>query len=319
MHRLIRLYNQNREFVIAISIIVALILIVIYTLNSIIAKDQERKLNEMSNLVNSSINDKTAIHQNDKSAITGEKVENNESNIQTIKQFIKCCNEGEYELAYSMLSEECKQELYPSLERFKSVYIDRIFTIKRLYTLENWYSSRDYDTYFVRYSEDVLATGNVNSSDNMSDYITVDRSKNKNYLNISEFVGYEDIGKSKTLNGVTITINKLYMYMDYTILDITVVNSTGSTISIDTKEKKQTMYLYDGRSIKYEALLNENGEKTLQVISKAKNNIRIKFSKMYNPDSRIIAGIKFEDIVLNYENYIGGTEEKNNIEIDINI
>ena len=154
MHRLIRLYNQNREIVIVIAIIVALILIVIYTLNSIIAKSQEKNLSEMSNLANNSINDKTAISQSDISAITGEKVENNESNAETIKQFIEYCNEGEYELAYNMLSEECKKEVYPSLERFKTVYVDRIFTIKRMHTLKNWYSSRDYDTYFVRYTED---------------------------------------------------------------------------------------------------------------------------------------------------------------------
>ena len=141
MNKLIRLYNQNRGFIIAIAIIVALILIVIYTLNTLVAKQQGEKRNEISNLVNSS-NNNTAIHQNDTSAITGEKVKNNESNLQTIKQFVEYCNEGEYELAYNMLSEECKQEVYPSLEHFKTVYIDRIFYINRMYTLENWHSSR---------------------------------------------------------------------------------------------------------------------------------------------------------------------------------
>ena len=153
----------------------------------------------------------------------------------------------------------------------------------------------------------------------MSDYITVDRSKDKNYLNISEFVGYENVGRSKTSNGVTITINKLYMYMNYTILDITVENSSDNVISIDTKEKNKTLYLYDENSIKYEASLNENGERTLQVRNNGKINVNIKFNKMYNPETRTIEGIKFEDVVLNYEKYIEGTEEKNKIEIDINI
>ena len=319
MHRLIRLYNQNREFIIAIAIIVALILIVIYTLNTLVAKQQGEKRNEISNLVNSSNNDRTAIHQSGTSSITGEQIENNEENQKTIKQFVEYCNEGEYELAYNMLTEECKEKIYPSLERFKTVYIDRIFYINRMFTLENWYSSGNYDTYFIRYTEDVLSTGNVNSYDNMSDYITVDRSKDKNYLNISEFVGYEDIGNSKTSNGVKITINKMYMYMNYTILDITVENSSDNVISIDTKEKNKTLYLYDENSIKYEASLNENGEATLQVRNNGKINVSIKFNKMYNPETRTISGIKFEDVVLNYEKYIEGTEEKNNIEIDIDI
>ena len=109
------------------------------------------------------------------------------------------------------------------------------------------------------------------------------------------------------------------MYMDYTILDITIRNTNKNIISIDTKEKPKTMYLYDEKNIKYEAFLNENGDKTLQVRENMKSNIKVKFNKMYNPENRFIVGLKLEDVVLNYENYTEGTEEKDKIEFDINI
>ncbi len=318
MNKLIRLYNQNRLLVIAIVIIIALILIVIYTLNALAAEMQEKRSNERSNLKDNNI-DKTAISQKDTSAITGEKVENNESNIQTIKRFIEYCNEGKYDLAYDMLSNECKTEVYPSLERFKTIYVDRMFNIKRMYTLENWYSSLYYDTYFVKYIEDILATGNVNSENNMSDYITVDKRGNKNYLNISNFVGYSNVNKSQTINGITVNVNKIYMYIDYTVLDFTVKNATNKMIKLDTKEKQRTMYLYDGNSIKYEASLNEIADEVLKIREKNQMNFKIKFNKMYNPESRAIKGFGLKDVVLNYENYIEGAEEKEQIEFDIKV
>ena len=111
----------------------------------------------------------------------------------------------------------------------------------------------------------------------------------------------------------------MYEYMEYAILDITVKNANDDLISIDTKEKIKTIYLYDERSMKYEAFLNENESKTLQVKKNVEKNIKIKFSKIYNPENITISGVKFKDVVLNYENYIEGTEEKNKIEFDINI
>lgn len=115
----------------------------------------------------------------DTSAITGERVKNLESDKAIIKQFVEYCNEGKIEEAYGMLSLEAKTRIYPSLERFKIVYYDRIFKIKRMYTLENWYDTRTFSTYYIKYTEDVLASGNVNSSNNIGDYITIVRNRRR--------------------------------------------------------------------------------------------------------------------------------------------
>lgn len=163
MNKLIRLYNQNRFVFWVIIIIIALIFIVIQTLNSIVKQDSENKKSEMlqnalnqANMVqNQTIQNKV---QADKSISTGEKVVNAKSNEELIKEFVKCCNEGKLEIAYNMLTDECKETLYPSLERFKKGYVDRIFYITRLYGLENWYSTSKYDTYYVKYTENILAS-----------------------------------------------------------------------------------------------------------------------------------------------------------------
>ena len=119
MNKLIRLYNQNRAIFWVIVIIIALILIVLQTLNSIVKQDNEDKksqmlqnaLNQANMVQNQTIQNKV---QADKSISTGEKVVNAKSNEELIKEFVKCCNEGKLEIAYNMLTDECKETLYPS-------------------------------------------------------------------------------------------------------------------------------------------------------------------------------------------------------------
>ena len=102
--------------------------------------------------------------------------------------------------------------------------------------------------------------------------------------------------------------------MDYTIANIDIKNDNKNTICLDTKQGEQTLYLYDYNYVKYSALLNEIAEERLIVYRNMKNNINIKFNKVYNPE-REIAGLVFTDIVLNYEEYINKTEEKSRISI----
>lgn len=289
MNKLIRIYNQNRALIIAIIVIIALIIIVIQTLNGLVKKDQETKRENIANEGNSSTNQSTTILEKDTSAITGEKVQNNKENTDIIKQFVKYCNEGQVEKAYNMLTNECKERIYPSLERFKTVYYDRIFKINRMYTLENWYTSGKLATYYIKYTEDVLASGNVNSKDNMGDYITVTSLADTNCLNISSYVGSKNINKTETKNGVTITVGKMYMYMDYTILTLKVKNTNKETICIDTKESLDTMYMYDTNGVRYSSFLNENALEELTFRTNMELSTEVKFNKMYNPTSREIS------------------------------
>lgn len=316
MNKIIRTYNQNRALFISIIIVVALIFIIIQVLNSIVKKqsDEAKKtINTNTQIEQNTISDETT------SIITGEKVQNSETNLSIIKKFVERCNEGKIDEAYNMLSQVCKSTLYPSLERFKTVYYDRIFNIERMYTLKNWYSSADFDTYKITYTEDVLATGNVESKNNIGDYITVDRSGSTSLLNINSFVGIENINKSNVNNGVTIVVDKMYKYIDYTIVNFKIKNNTKNSICIDTKEDIENVYLYDTNNIKYLAFLNEIADNELKVLAGGEITLNIKFNKIYNPKSRELKGIAFKDVVLNYENYTKGTEEKNKIIIDINI
>lgn len=159
MNKLIRLYNQNRAIFWTIVIIIAIILIVIQTLNYIVKQNNEDQKSDMlNNAINQANNQNTVISQGNVSTLTGETVKNSRTNEELIKEFVKCCNEGKADMAYNMLTPDCKEALYPSLERFKKDYVNRIFYITRLYGLENWYTTSSKDTYYVKYTENVLAS-----------------------------------------------------------------------------------------------------------------------------------------------------------------
>ena len=317
MNKLVRFYNQNRGFILIIMAVIALIIIIIQVLNSLVEQKNTAKLQNIENNVNSSTDINSAtISKNNNSMITGEEVKNSKASEDTIKQFVKYCNEGKVSLAYDMLTDDCKSLIYPSLERFKAGYVDRIFKINRMYTLENWYSRGNFNTYYIKYTEDILASGNVNSSDNVGDYITVIKHEDENKINIGSFIKSDVINRGKTISNVTVTVYKIYYYLDYTVLEFKVKNETEDVIYLDTKEKVNTAYLYDTNSIKYEAMLNEKSKQELQVLRNMERSISVKFNKMYNLENRIISGVVFENVVIKSPNNV---EEKNTIKFDISI
>lgn len=217
-----------------------------------------------------------------------------------------------------MLSDECKSLLYPTLETFQENYYKRIFYMYRMYNLENWYSNVNMVTYYIKYTEDVLATGNTESKDNKADYITVVNKDGKYCINISSFVGRETLGRNKTENGVTLTVNWVDSYIDFTIVNMSITNSTDKVICLDTKEDNESMYLYDINGVKYSSFLNENATEQLVIYRNINNSINVKFNKIYNPDREVI-GLIASDIVLNYEDYKENRAQKQTIRVDTRI
>lgn len=315
MHRFFRWYNENREIFFIIIAIIVFFLLIIQVLNSIVARQEEEKRNSMTQQ-NTTVNN-TINSEPNTSVITGEEITRSEATIaaNAIKQFVNYCNNKQIENAYNMLTEECKTLIYPSLESFTENYYNRIFYINRMYNLENWYDDADLYTYYIKYTEDVLASGNLNSEDNKGDYITVVIKEEGYKLNISSYVGRRIIDQQEGARGVNIKINWIDMYMDYAIANISAQNNTGGTICIDAKDESYSTYMYDENNVKYNSLLHENAEEQLMVRKNLTNTINIKFNKMYNTN-REIMGIIFSNIITNYDEYRAGTSDKKTITIN---
>lgn len=154
--KLLRFYNQNRGFIIAGIFIIALVIIIIQMLNNHLKEEQELARNEKNN--SSTVDNSTTINSGNTSVITGEEVKTNKQSKEVIKEFVGYCNNKEIDKAYDMLSEDCKKLVYSDINKFKTNYIDRIFYIYRLYTLENWFETASLKTYYIKYTEDIMAS-----------------------------------------------------------------------------------------------------------------------------------------------------------------
>ncbi len=319
MYRFFRWYNQNRIQVLIVIAVAIICFVILQIVNSLVAENNAKQRNILSSQ-NTYVDKTTNPSPTNTSILTGEKIKDSQDTINKdlIEQFVEYCNNDQIQEAYDMLSDECKELLYPNINVFNQAYIKSIFYIDRMYSLQNWYIGTDIYTYYIKYTEDVLATGNVNSSENKGDYITIVNQDDKYYLNISSFIARQKENKTMSNNNVAITVNWIDMYMDYTTFNIKVKNNTEKTICLDTKEDTSSTYIYDYNQVKYTSFLNENPIEQLVIKKQQTSNLNIKFNKLYN-QSRILKGISFQDIVLNYDEYMAKTEEKEKISINISI
>ena len=257
----------------------------------------------------SSTNSATTYNTTNYSVVSNEKIDDNVSkkSANVIEDFFRLCNEANVEEAYKLLSVDCKEELYPTIQDFITKYYNRIFTEKRSYDSILWIANSSQNTYKVQIMKDLLSTGQKDSMP-IEDYYTIINEKGQYKLNISSYIGKKDINISNTQNNITVSIIAKKMYMDYEIYEIKVENKTGNDLIFNTKENTKSMYIQDENELKYIAFLNEIADSEFEVINGSAKTFEIKFNRGYKPTINI-QKIVFEDIKIN--------EQIVNMEIDI--
>lgn len=313
MKKLIRYWNQNRLKIIIIGIIIVFIIILIQVLNGILEKTKPDPNTE-----------KVVIKDTSKpseSVITGEEVkeEVTEENTNIISNFVEFCNRKEYQSAYDLLSQDCKDTVFITLDNFINNYCNKIKFNNITYELELWYYTGNTYTYRITYFENnILSTGNINSDNNIEDYITIVEENDGNKLNISGFVGKENINKTQNSEGIEITINTRLRYRDYESYNITVKNTTDKTILLSEGNNGNDICLVDGNDVEYDSIINEVPLINLEIAPGGQKTIDIRFYKMYNL-YRTVEKISFKNIIRDKEMYIQDVHNAERIKASIDI
>ena len=104
-----------------------------------------------------------------------------------INQFIEYCKNEQIEQAYEMLSENCKTELYPTIDDFSTSYYKRIFSQSR--DIEVKYDSTN-DTYQIVFYEDILESGKLENRGSIIDYYKIEQEilEDKIYINLNKSI-----------------------------------------------------------------------------------------------------------------------------------
>lgn len=76
-----------------------------------------------------------------------------------VEKYFNYCNNGEYEKAYELISDECKKNYFPTLEGF-TTYVNKIFQgKKKIYNIQGYSIVDNKYTYNIRILDDILANG----------------------------------------------------------------------------------------------------------------------------------------------------------------
>ncbi len=297
MNRLIRLWNQNRKKIIVTVLAVVFLIVVIQILNQFAKKNNQKK-EDISNTIN------TEVPLPTKSVISEKTVssEVTKNNVNVIDKFIKYCNNGNIQEAYDLLSDECKVALYPTVDKFKGLYYNNIFSENRIYNIQNWISYNSYNTYLVDFYNNVMATGKVENTIEYQDYITINE-KNDNKININSFIKYDEINTIFEDDTFKFVVIGRQVYKEYEIYTMQVENKTDKDILLDTKNKTDSLYIRDSQNVVYKAILSSLTTEDLTVYENNTIKLNIKFNKKYNGASNKIKHIIFTDIVKDNEVY----------------
>lgn len=112
-----------------------------------------------------------------------------------IESYVDACNQGKYQKAFAMISENCrKYEFDDDVEKFAKYVLEKMPTPKK-YSIQNYSNTQGYYIYEVKYFDDMLATGLTNSEYNFTTEKMVLKKNSKGSFDIAvgNFIEYKDI------------------------------------------------------------------------------------------------------------------------------
>lgn len=299
MHKILSFYNSNRRVIWIAILAIAFTIILLQTLNND-AKKRNSEINT-NDEINSSSN--TTIYPNNQedflsSNYNSEKIQ--DEKLKLISAFLEKCNNGKIKEAYDLLSTDCKEEMFPVLEKFKNDYTDLVFNTAKTYDIKLWMSGK-YSIYKISIYENALATGVVDNNA-IDSYYTVVEENNDYKININNLIAKEELNTENSNDYVRINVISRKIYIDYEEYEIKITNNTQKTILMDGYRKNNSMYLQDSVGGKKTAYTNEIPERLLIINPLLSITRTIKFNKSYT-EKISSKGITFEDIILDYDEY----------------
>lgn len=240
-----------------------------------------------------------------------------DSNI--VSKFLDFCNNSQLEEAYNLLSNDCKKELYPTIEYFKDYYHNVIFNETRECTMQSWISTKEYTVYKVRYPNNMMSTGTYNEDDVYEDYITLKKDATTESVSIGNFVSSEDCNIKERTDEIEVTVIKKKQYITYEEYEIKVKNKTANTMLLDDLTLEDDINLVLESGTEYGMDINKLFYKNLIIEPGITRTLTLRFEKNLGVNKKS-ESIKFSKIIKDYDTYIKDIENYNDItaiEVDL--
>ena len=222
-------YKRNKSKI----VIILLIWFVIIVINFILKNYKGPQIPKTSYEPHTAIMDNSEVPKKDQEPI--EKL---------IDEYISYGNNKEYEKAYNMLNDECKKELYPTIEDFK-IYIDKVFDSKKTYTIQNYSNVDNTYIYEVNIFEDILATGLTGKEDLVlySEKFVITKQNNNLSLSIRNFVENTENHQIYEDDFIKVEITDVVQSYENQKYKVKLTNRTENTIVLADKTEKYEIML----------------------------------------------------------------------------
>lgn len=301
-----RWYNENKGKIWLVVVIAIGIIFFVQVLNNYYNNKNQGNvikttLSNTTNLERINENLSSGKAETSTSAISGIAVssEKLEQATKIIDIFIGYCNDKKIEEAYSILTDECKEVFYPTINDFKEIYYDDLYSSEKTYKLQNWAGN----TYKVTLMEDALSTGMTGANlGTYQDYITIVNKNGINKININSYIGRTNINKTTTKKDIVFNVMYKDTFMDYETYNIDIKNLSGKTILLDDGESTKSIVIQDDNSISSYVYTGEIMYSDLDLKNGQEKIYEFKFANSYTV-TRIMRYIIFERVITDYEQY----------------
>lgn len=237
-----------------------------------------------------------------------------------VEKFLKYCNEKKVENAYSLISDECKKNLYPSLDAFKNNYYNYIFNNKREFNMQSWVSTPNYTVYKIRYTNNMLTTGTYQADNVYEDYITLIKNENSEKISLGSFVTTIEINSTSVSNNIETKIIRKNVYLEDEGYEMVIRNNTENTILLSDLSSDDSIRLFDNSNGAYNVYLNKIFLTDLVIEPGKAKKVNLMFKKGCElSTNRESSYINFSKIIKNYEEYKKTNEYDDTFSIKVKI
>ena len=190
---------------------------------------------------------------------------------QTVETYFNYCNSKNYEQAYNMLTDQCKEYLYGNDLSLFQEYVDSIFTQKKIYNLQNYSNIDDVYIYDLVILDNIEATGTTEGYEPYKEKIALIKENDEFKISNQGFIKsktYNKVAEDENLKVTVISKDISYTREGYNVI---ITNKTDKYIVVvdNTIRKEITLNLGDQKrgTINYSnaSLVLNPGETTNEV------------------------------------------------------
>lgn len=284
-----RIIDKNGKLIWYIAIIIVFILFAIKSLNSYYEQDEQKKQMELSEYIDNDQSENEIINYSTESTTVKK----------TLASFVNYCNKREIENAYKMLTEECKNAMFPTIEYFEQIYINTIYNVERTFDVAKWATDGNNSIYLVTLYADILATGGAENY--TQEYYTFVKDDNGIYkLNINNYIYGQEKNIEKTINNIKVKIGHVDIYEEYESATITIINKRDKKVCLTGNSYSENIYLQNSNGVTYSSLNSDFDKKTIVLEPNEEQTFIVQFNKEYSASNKA-QYLVLSDIILDYE------------------